>query len=299
MNDATRNGSIISASSATKRFGRKTVLRQLDLDIPRGSVVGLVGMNGAGKTTLIKCMLGLLRLGAGHITVLGEDSWHLTAEAKARLGYVPQSLHLPPWMRVRHLVNYTAAFYPRWNDRLVEDLIGRWQVDEDAKVATLSEGQAQRLAIVLALGHEPELLVLDEPAASLDPAARRQFLQAVLELAAEGDRTILFSTHITSDLERVADRVAILRQGQIAFTGELGVLKDRVKRLHIASDRELPASLGLPCTLAEEIDGGEARVSVCEFTPELVDNVRRDHLAQVDVQDLNLEDIFLEFHHDG
>lgn len=290
---------VISVRDATKCFGQKAVLRQLDFDVPRGSVVGLVGVNGAGKTTLIKCMLGLLRLDAGEITLLGEDSWNLSAEAKMRLGYVSQTPQLLAWMRVRHLVNYTAAFYPRWNARHVEELLDLWELDRNARVSTLSEGQAQRLAIVLALGHDPELLVLDEPAASLDPAARRKFLQTVLQLAANGNRTILFSTHITSDLERVADRIAIVRAGRIVFMGELDTLKDRVKRLHVTAERALPSSLALPGTLAETIDGPSAVVSTSEFTPELVEALRRDHQAEVDVEDLNLEDIFLEFHRDG
>ena len=299
MIQLSQNDGIVSVREATKCFGRKAVLRQLDFEVPRGSVVGLVGVNGAGKTTLIKCMLGLLRLDAGQITLLGEDSWNLTAEAKMRLGYVPQTSQLLAWMRVRHLVNYTAAFYPRWNAGRVEELLDLWAVDRDTKILTLSEGQAQRLAIILALGHEPELLILDEPAASLDPAARRKFLQTVLQLAADGNRTILFSTHITSDLERVADRIAILRAGQIVFTGELDVLKDRVKRLHIAAGSDLPDSLGLPGTLRETIDGRTAVVSTSAFTPELCDAIRRNHQAEVDVEDLNLEDIFLEFHADA
>lgn len=299
MSETAQNGNVVSVRGATKCFGDKAVLQQLDLDVPRGSVVGLVGINGAGKTTLIKCMLGLLRLDTGRSTLLGDDSWNLSADAKMRLGYVPQTLQLLAWMRVRHLVNYTSAFYPSWNSGLVDRLLDDWAVDRGAKVLTLSEGQAQRLAIILALGHEPELLILDEPAASLDPTARRRFLQTVLRLAADGDRTILFSTHITSDLERVADRILILQGGRIVFAGELDVLKDRVKRLHITADRELPDSLHLPGTLSETIDGREAVVTLGEFTPEVLDALRRDHHAEITVEDLNLEDIFLEFHRDA
>ena len=137
-----------------------------------------------------------------------------------------------------------------------------WQLSADDKVGNLSVGTLQKLAIVLALGHEPELLVLDEPAASLDPAARRDFLKALLDIAVDGKRTILFSTHITSDLERVADRVAILRGGKIVYDGELDELKDAVKRLHVTSSRPLSPTFNVPGAMRLRVEGNEALVSV-------------------------------------
>src|SRR5205814_6822214 len=175
------------------------------------------------------------------------------ADAKSRIGYVPQVITLYPWMRVRHLINYTASFYPRWSESMVTRLIDEWRVGWNDTVGTLSVGTLQKLAIVLALGHEPELLVLDEPAASLDPAARRDFLRTLLDIANDGRRTILFSTHITSDLERVADRVAILREGKIVYHGELDELKDSVKRLHVQSTSPLPASFAVPGAMQSKV----------------------------------------------
>ena len=208
--------------------------------MPAGSTLGLLGKNGAGKTTLIKCALGLIRPEAGTIDVFGEPAWSLSAEAKARLGYVPQVPQLYGWMRVRQILAYTGSFYPHWNEQLLARLALEWEIPLEQRCQTLSEGQAQKVAILLALGHEPDLLVLDEPAASLDPIARRDFLNTLLSLVADGRRTILFSTHITSDLERVADRVAIIRDGQVSYAGELDALKDQVKRLHVTSAHGLP-----------------------------------------------------------
>jgi ABC-2 type transport system ATP-binding protein len=146
------------------------------------------------------------------------------------------------------------------------------------------------------MGHEPELLVLDEPVASLDPAARREFLKEVLEIAAGGNRTVIFSTHITSDLERVADRVAILQRGQISFFGELGELKDQVKRLSITSTNTFPASFDLPGILRHRIEGNCALVTTRGHSPELVEQIESQWHATIEVQDLNLEEIFLELH---
>ncbi len=222
MNDAA-----IELRGIVKSYGQKQVLTGLDLAVPKGSVLGLLGTNGAGKTTLIKCALGLIRPQQGVAQLLGEDSWNLSAEAKARIGYVPQVINLYPWMKVRHLIDYTAAFYPNWNHDLVARLTKEWDIPREDRIGPLSVGQLQKVAILLALGHEPELLILDEPAASLDPLARRQFLQMIIELAEPGKRTVLFSTHITSDLERVADRVAILKSGRIAWHGLLEDLKEQ------------------------------------------------------------------------
>jgi ABC-2 type transport system ATP-binding protein len=288
---------VISAQQVERSFGSKRVLRGIDLEIPRGSVVGLLGKNASGKTTFIKCLLGLLKIDAGAIRVFGEESWWLSADSKARLGYVPQEVSLYPWMRVEQILQYTAAFYPRWNWDLVHRLVGQWELPPKDRVGPLSAGQLQKLALVLAMGHEPELLVLDEPVASLDPVARRDFLGTLLEIAQSESRTILFSTHITSDLERVADRVAILRKGRIVFSDGLDVLKESVKRLRITAPSDLPDELEVPGALRTEVSGPSALVAVSAATDGLIENLRTTYSATVDVEDLSLEDIFLEMHH--
>jgi len=217
----------ISIQGVVKRFGVKTVLDGVDLEIPPGSVVGLLGTNGSGKTTLLKCLVGLLRTHAGKCEILGEDSWDLSPSVKARLGYVPQVISLFPWMTVADLIRYTASFYPNWNDTLADKLHGELELPLREKVGTLSVGQLQRLAILTAVAHEPDVLILDEPAASLDPLARRRFLQLVIDIAEPARRTVLFSTHITTDLERVADRVAVLKNGHVAYFGLLEELKEQ------------------------------------------------------------------------
>jgi len=287
---------MIKINQLKKHFNEKQVLRGVDLEVPPGTVLGLLGQNGSGKTTLLKCTLGLLRPTDGTATVLGDDAWNLSANVKSRLGYVPQEVVSYPWMRVRQVIAYTAAFYPTWNQPFVDELCRRWHLPLEDRVGPLSVGQLQTLGIVLALGHEPELLVLDEPVASLDPSARRQFLRTLLEIIDEPNRTVLFSTHITSDLERVANRVAILRDGKIIFHGELDSLKERVKRLHIAARQELPRSFAVPGSLRCEVEGTAATVSVDDFDENLVDEMRTTWDAEVTVHDLNLEEIFVEMH---
>jgi len=290
------DNAIISAQNVYRRFGDKEVLRGLDLTIPRGSVIGLLGKNAAGKSTFIKCLLGLLRIDSGSIRVFNDDSWNLTADSKARLGYVPQEISLYSWMRVSQIIQYTAAFYPRWNWDLADRLVSQWELPPNDRVGPLSTGQLQKLALVLALGHEPDLLVLDEPVASLDPVARRDFLRTLLDIAQNENRTVLFSTHITTDLERVADRVAILRDGRIVFHDELDVLKDSVKRLRIMAASDLPGSFAVPGALRMEVEGRNALLAVSNAGNGLIDELRKTWNATVEVEDLSLEDIFLEMH---
>lgn len=214
-------------SALTKHYRSSHALRGVNLEIPTGATVGLLGANGAGKTTLIKCLLGLLRPTSGQCFIFGEPVWTLSAEAKARLGYVPQVITLYPWMRIRQLIRYTASFYATWNTALTQRLVEEWELPLDDRVRGLSVGQKQRLAILTAVAYQPDLLILDEPAANLDPQARRQFLQLLVELTEPRHRTVLFSTHITSDLERVADYIAIMKKGRIVYFGSLEKLKDR------------------------------------------------------------------------
>ncbi len=288
---------VVHVDNLCKTFlPHKEVLRGVDLAIEPGTVLGLLGQNGSGKSTLIKCALGLFRATSGRVTVLGDDSWDLSADVKSRVGYVPQEVVSYPWMRVRQVLDYTAAFYPTWNHALVDDLCRRWRLPLEDRVGPLSVGQLQTLGIVLALGHEPELLILDEPVASLDPSARREFLRTLLEVIDDERRTVVFSTHITSDLERVANRIAFLKDGRIAFHGELDDLKDRVKRLRIVAADALPNNFTVPGALRCELDGPLALVTVDNFTDESVDDLRAQLHAEVKVEDLNLEEIFLALH---
>jgi ABC-2 type transport system ATP-binding protein len=289
---------IIELQNVTKRFGKKTVLDGLNFNLRRGSVTGLLGKNGAGKTTLLKCALGLQSPQSGQVRVMGDLAKAMTAETKARLGYVPQEVSLYPWMKVRQSAAYVGAFYPRWNQALVSRLLNEWELNLEERVGALSTGQTQKLGIVLALGHEPDLLVLDEPVASLDPAARRQFLATLLDIAMTGERTVLLSTHITSDLERVADHVVVMKDGHVVYDDELSALKESIKRLRVVSPSGLPSTLtDLPGLLRCEATATGAVLSVSQFQADLPHRLAQEWHAEVSVEDLNLEEIFLELHH--
>ena len=212
-------------------FGTQRVLHGLDWSLPTGQVVGLLGRNGAGKTTLLETLLGLREPDAGQALLFGQPSLALSDDARARIGYVPQRSDLFEWLTADQLLAYFRSFYPRWNTAKVDGLMARWDIARDKPIGKLSGGQQQRLSIVRALAHEPELLVLDEPVASLDPAGRRDFLGELVEQVVDRRTTIVFSTHILSDLERVALDVAFLTGGKIALHAPLDDLLDSSMRL--------------------------------------------------------------------
>ena len=288
--------SVISFSNVEKSFGSKTVLENLNIEIPKGKVMGLLGKNGAGKTTLIQCALGLLKPTVGDIRLLGETPWNASPATRHRVGYVAQSFDAFQWMRVNTLLDFIGSFYKNWDAQRVKQLLDDWEIGPKEKVAMLSEGQKQRLSIIQALGHDPELLILDEPVASLDPSARRQFIKQIIELNMDVDKTILFSTHITSDLERVASEVALLKDGNIYYQGGLDKLKEKVVRIRIQSQRELPAALPISNSLHSKVEGNLAIVTTEEFDEVQLINLQKEFSASVTTERLNLEEIFLELH---
>jgi len=288
---------LVVSEGLCKSFSSQQVLKGVDMAIPAGAVVGLVGTNGSGKSTLIKCLLGLLKPTRGKATLFGEDPWNLSTKSKGKLGYVPQVVQLYPWMRVEQIVAYTSAFYENWDPDWAELLLNRMDLPRNHRIGPLSTGQQQKLALVLALGHRPELLVLDEPVASLDPIARRELLRSLMELTLDNQHTVLFSTHITSDLERVATHIAFLQEGRIALFDELDAIKDRVKRLRLKSTGALPKNLQIRGALRMRVDGNQALVAVTDLDDNLLHEIRSKYNAEIMIEDLNLEEIFVELHH--
>ena len=217
----------LNSVSAGYESDRNLVLDGASLELPPGTITGLLGRNGSGKTTLMRVALGLMRARTGTAKLFGADSWDSPAEVRKRLGYVSQEFASFGWMTVDACLAMIGAHYEDWDQTLIDDLRRDWRL-ENRKIGKLSPGDQQKVAILLAVGHKPDLLLLDEPAASLDPAARRDFLKALVELNADRGQTVLLSSHITSDIERVASHIAILHGGRIVCHEALDDIKERV-----------------------------------------------------------------------
>lgn len=236
---------IIQMRDVAKYFGSAIVLTSLDWEVRQGQVIGLLGRNGAGKSTLMECLLGLREVDGGSVRLFGEDVAALSDTARARIGYVPQKSNLFEWMTPLQLLDYFKAMYPRWNGVKVAALLERWGFDAlllNKPIGRLSGGEQQRLSIIRALAHDPELLVLDEPVSALDPAGRRAFLAELVDGVIERGTTVVFSTHILTDLERVALDVAFLKEGRLALQGPLDELLEGARNT-VNGRRAEPVSL--------------------------------------------------------
>jgi ABC-2 type transport system ATP-binding protein len=228
-------------SGLTRRFGSKCALKNVNLELPPGQVLGLIGENGAGKTTLIKHVLGLLRPSEGQVRVFGMDPVAQPDQVLRRVGYLAEEDGLPGWMSVQELIRYSASFYPTWNHILAERLVKEFTLDPSAKLKTLSKGQRARAGLVAAMAFEPDLLVLDEPSSGLDPIVRRDILGAIIRSVADEGRAVLFSSHLLAEIERVADRVAMIREGEILFCDSLDAVKESHLRVTVRFGTDRPA----------------------------------------------------------
>ena len=286
------SAAIVRMSSVSKYFGSQRVLADLDWQIAPGQVVGLLGRNGAGKSTLLECMLGLREADAGSVALFGEDVARLSDDARGRIGYVPQRTDLFDWLTPVQMFDYFRAMYPRWNTGKVDGLLSRWDFGPELRnkpIKRLSGGEQQKLAIIRALAHEPELLILDEPVSALDPVGRREFLRELVDQVIERGTTVVFSTHILSDLERVAFDLAFLKDGRIALQGQTDALLEGARRVVV------PAATLPGAPLAGEVrrrqEGGMTSVIV-QAQGDDVARLARE--PGVRVEPLTLEDLFIE-----
>jgi ABC-2 type transport system ATP-binding protein len=286
--------SVLQVRGLEKSFKQRQVLKALDWQVPAGRVIGLLGRNGAGKTTLLRCLLGLSPIDGGTVELFGQPMLEPGGERMHRIGFVPQTFDLFPWMKVHAYLDFTAAFYERWNTALVDRLLSSWELDTKQKIGELSQGQRQKLAIVRAIAPDPDLLVLDEPVASLDPQARRAFMSELLALMRAPGKTVIFSTHITADLERAEADIALLRDGQIQFTRPLADLRERMKRvvLHrVGGWTHPPVVAGV---LKTHVQGDQAVLLVEDPVMDSLHALAAREHAGLRIETPTLEDLFVE-----
>jgi ABC-2 type transport system ATP-binding protein len=210
---------VVAVSGLSRKFGTHQALDEVSVFVSRGSVLGLVGENGAGKTTLIRHLLGSLKAQKGSVRVFGLDPVNDPVGVLARVGYLSERRDLPGWMRVDEFMRYTQGFYPSWDEAYAEQLLAQFQLDPAQKLKTLSQGQQAKAGLLTALAYRPELLILDEPSSGLDPVVRRDILEAIIRMVADEGRTVIFSSHLLDEVQRVADQIVMLQKGRVVLNG--------------------------------------------------------------------------------
>ena len=273
------------------------VLAGVTFSIESGQVVGLLGKNGAGKTTLLRVAMGMLDPQQGSARVFGLDPRQQPLEVKRRVGYVSEEQILPPFMPVDQVISLHKGLFPTWDDELARSMIERFAIPGKQKIKTLSKGQARQVALLCAVAHRPELLVLDEPAGGLDPAARREFLETSIRLLNESGTTILFSSHYMTDVERLADRIVMLHEGRVLIDTQLDELRENYSLALVQPNgvrsRDQVAALDDCIGVRERADALHA---IFELEPSRVKDLLDRQMGITDVRctRIALEEMFIE-----
>ncbi|MEA3365548.1 MAG: ABC transporter ATP-binding protein [Candidatus Hydrogenedentes bacterium] len=254
---------------------------------------GLVGENGAGKTTLIHHLLGLLKAQAGSVRVFGLDPVKDPVGVLSKIGYLSEDRDIPDWKRVYELMRYTQAFYPEWDENYAEELRETFGLDSRARIKELSRGQRAQAGLLIALAYRPPLPLLDEPSSGLDAVVRRDILAAIIRTVADEGRTVVFSSHLLDEVERVADEVVMIHRGRLAFQGSMEDIKASHHRLVIRFPEPLDERPAFPEALACEGGGREWSV-LCDIELDRMREAIRAVGAEIILEETpSLEDIFV------
>ena len=289
---------VIHARRLGKTFRTGAVaVNGFDLQVRAGEVYGLIGRNGAGKTTALKLMMGLLRPDAGEARVLGRSLWDAPREHRQRVAYVSQGQQVPDWMSLADLGRYTAHFYESWDDDLLREHARRWELPLAVPIARLSGGNQRLAALALAMASRPEVLLLDEPAAGLDPIARRELNSCLIDVLLRGDGcTILLSTHLLGDLERLATQVGIMDHGRLVAEGAVEDWQRTMRRVQVVfAEDAAPRGFIIPGALKSQALGPVVTALARVADEAQLAGVRALPGVRVNVFPLTLEELFVDW----
>ncbi|MBZ5497032.1 MAG: ABC transporter ATP-binding protein [Acidobacteriia bacterium] len=273
------------------------VLRGITFALEAGEVVGLLGKNGAGKTTLIRVAIGMIEAQKGSVRVFGLDPRADALEVKRRVGYVSEDQVLPEFLSVGEVIRLHRGLFPTWDDSLERRLRERFALSPKSKIKTLSKGQARQVALLCAVAHRPELLLLDEPAGGLDPSARREFLETSIQLLNEAGTTILFSSHYMADVERMAGRIVMIHEGRLLLDNNLDDLREKFTLVMVPKvPEDWRARLRGAAGCLSVRDQGDALHAIFALEPERCRRVVEGDLGFHDAYctPIALEDMFIE-----
>ena len=288
---------VIQTRQLSRHFGRKEAVRNLTIEVPEGSIYAFLGPNGAGKTTTIKMLMNILAPSGGQAEVLGQSTQTLGRTAFTRIGYVSENQKMPDWMTVRQFIDYCRPMYPDWDEAFCQRLLQQFDLPLDRKLGQLSRGMKVKAALLTSLAYKPSLLVLDEPFSGLDPLVRDEFIRGVLELTEESNWTVFVSSHDIDEVERLADWVGIINEGELKLSESTASLQARFRQVEItaAADGPLPGGLPEGWLVAEKngrvvrwVDSAYDEAALPAAVERCFPGARLDRVAP-----LSLRDIFL------
>lgn len=288
---------ILQANGLTKYYDDKCALNHFNLKIEAGCICGFIGRNGSGKTTAIKLLLGFLKPTAGSSSLFGCDSQNLTPSIRQRVGYVAEGHKLIPWMSIKQIEQYQSAFYSgQWDKKFFDEMIEYFGLSKKHKIKHLSNGQRAQVSLALTLACNPELLIMDDPSLGLDAAIRRQFLEGMIQLIMKQGRTILFSSHILGDVERVADRLVVIDKGVVRADCTLEHFRNMVKKVRVVFKDSVPERIDIDGLLNSKRDENELELILVGTDDEIIRNwAVNNKVSKYNIVSMNLEDQFIEY----
>ena len=288
---------IIEIRDLRKKFKKTLAVDGLNLSVPEGAVMAFLGPNGAGKTTTIKCLLNIHTPDAGSINILGLDSRRLGPDAFRQIAYVSENQELPLWMTVQQFMDYCRPMYPGWDTAFAAKLLKQFDLPTDAKLKTLSRGMRMKAALLGSLAYRPKLVVLDEPFSGLDPLVRDEFIRGMLELTENEGWTVFVSSHDIAEVERMADRVAILHRGKLQLEESAEDLQARFRSVEIVLSGGTESATKLPDNwLNVEIAGRVLRFTDARFNQGELNSAVAKHFPtakQCNASPMTLREIFV------
>lgn len=279
----------------TKHYDSRRVVDCLNLRVEQGQVYGFLGRNGAGKSTAIKMLMGMVQPDSGEAELLGEKVSIMDPKTRERIAYIAEGHPLYNWMTVGEAVKFTRAFYPRWNDTLLEQILDHFELSRRQKLKRLSNGQRAQVSLALAVAPEPELLILDDPTLGLDTVVRRDFLESLIQIIHRKGRTILFSSHILGDVERVADRIGIMVDGVLRVDCPTDYFRESVKKLVLDFPGPAPEIVECPGMVNQWNMGSQLELVLVGYDDAQRQAVEALQPRSIEIVDLNLEEAFIEY----
>jgi ABC-2 type transport system ATP-binding protein len=292
------NDTIIEAKHLSRVFeGNKIAVNNLSFKVSRGQVFGLLGRNGCGKTTTLKMIMGLLHADKGGSHILGHDMITAPHDIRQRVAYVSQTQQLHDWMTVSQLCTYVSHFYLKWDQNYAENMVDKFGLQRSLPIGLMSGGEQRKVAVLLALATQPEVLILDEPAAGMDPISRRELIDCLVDLLSRIENcTVILSTHILGDLERIADVIGVMNSGNMTFCERLDTIQSSFRRVQLIFDgKSVPTNFTLPGALKTDIQGPVMNALVRITDESELDHFKENPDIRLMIHPVGLEEAFVEY----
>ncbi len=286
---------ILRINNLSKSYGRKKVLENFNMALEKGKVYGLLGKNGEGKSTLIRMIMGIIPSDKGEIFYKDEKIKFNDTSYKKEVGYIPEDSFFFSWMTIKELLDLNSSFYPKWNSKKAGEYLERFSLDRKMRIRHLSRGMKLKLGLIAALASEPELLILDDPTSGIDVPTRQDFLKDIIRELCEAGTTILFSTHLVHELERIIEHLSILHGGNLIIDEEYQKVKNLAKKVRMTFENSKPRKFDVEGILREKKEGNRIELVIYPWNEEKKKKLEKLSPAYWEMEPLTLEELFVCF----